>query len=298
MKYRVLGRTNLRVSVIGIGTWQLGGEWGRNYTQREVDVMFARARELGMNLIDTAECYGDHLSEQLIGSAIHAHRADWIIATKFGHKFHGNMNRTEPRSPADVQKQLDDSLLALRTDYIDIYQYHSWGDDQFFDGAVQAVLEKAKSAGKVRHLGNSVGGGIDPIKQIQASKQKQIEVVQIIYNRLDRRPEQGAFKICHDQNLGVFARVPLASGYLTGKYKPGAKFDPSDHRARAEAEKRDAKIAEARQIIKNEVPPGVEPAQWALAWCLRNPAVTAVIPGCKDVKQVEDNAKASELLAD
>ena len=95
-----------------------------------------------------------------------------------------------------MQKQLEDSLAALQTDYIDIYQYHSWGDALFFKDDVQAVLEKAKAAGKVRHLGNSVGGCSDPLKQIEASSRKKIEVIQIIYNRLDRRPESGAFDLC------------------------------------------------------------------------------------------------------
>src|SRR5207244_7166092 len=95
MKYRILGKTGLRVSVIGIGTWQLGGEWGKNFSQDEVDRMFRRASELGMNLIDTAECYGDHLSESLIGKAIERNRGDWIVATKFGHHYDGMMQRTE-----------------------------------------------------------------------------------------------------------------------------------------------------------------------------------------------------------
>src|SRR5271170_909035 len=102
MKYRRLGKSNLRVSVIGMGTWQLGGEWGKNFTQPEVDAMFDKAREVGINLIDTAECYGDHTSEAFIGAATQRDRSQWIIATKFGHKFHGHLNRTEPRSPADT----------------------------------------------------------------------------------------------------------------------------------------------------------------------------------------------------
>src|SRR5215212_4525849 len=108
MKYRTLGKTNLNVSVIGIGTWQFGGEWGKTFGQDEVDRMFARARALGINLIDTAECYGDHLSESLVGGAIRANgrREDWVVATKFGHKFHGYMNRTDERSAADVRRQL------------------------------------------------------------------------------------------------------------------------------------------------------------------------------------------------
>ena len=118
MKYRRLGKTGLRVSVIGIGTWQFGGEWGKAFTQDEVDGMFDRARELGINLIDTAECYGDHLSESLIGNAIARDRDKWIIATKFGHRFHGYMNRTDERSASDVAGQLEGSLRALRSDYI------------------------------------------------------------------------------------------------------------------------------------------------------------------------------------
>src|SRR5205823_4140935 len=153
MKYRRLGNTELKVSVIGVGTWQLGGEWGKNYAQAEVDAMFARAGELGINLVDTAECYGDHLSEQLVGRAIAGKRQDWIVATKFGHRFEGLLKRSEPRSPSDVQKQLEGSLTALGTDYIDVYQYHSWGEGQFFDEGVQRVLEDALAAGKVRHLG-------------------------------------------------------------------------------------------------------------------------------------------------
>ena len=108
MKYRRLGKAGLRVSVIGVGTWQFGGEWGKDFEQAEVDAIFAKAAELGVNLIDTAECYGDHLSEQLIGDYLARHdRARWIVATKFGHRFHGFMDRREDFSPASVRQQLE-----------------------------------------------------------------------------------------------------------------------------------------------------------------------------------------------
>ena len=97
MKYRTLGSTGLKVSVIGIGTWQFGGEWGKDFQQAEVDAMFARGHELGINLVDTAECYGDHLSESLIGRAIEGKRKDWIIATKFGHRYLGFKGRGDAR---------------------------------------------------------------------------------------------------------------------------------------------------------------------------------------------------------
>src|SRR3954469_22692544 len=132
MQYRILGRTDLRVSVIGIGTWQLGGEWGRNYTQAEADAIFDKGAELGINLIDTAECYGDHVSERLIGDYLARHeRSRWVVATKFGHRFKSFMDRDQEFSPEAVRGQLEASLRALRVDTIDIYQFHS-GEDAVF----------------------------------------------------------------------------------------------------------------------------------------------------------------------
>jgi aryl-alcohol dehydrogenase-like predicted oxidoreductase len=296
MKYRRLGKTELLVSVIGIGTWQLGGEWGKNFTQAEVDAIFDKGREVGINLIDTAECYGDHTSESLIGHAIERDRARWVVATKFGHKFHGHLNRTDERTALQVAQQLDDSLRALRTDYIDLYQYHSIRDSEFDDQELRAVLERAVQSGKVRHLGNSIGSANTNPHQVEASTAFGVEAIQVVYNRLDRKPEQIFFPICQRQDLGVLARVPLASGYLSGKYKPGAKFGGSDVRAGHDPADVERKLREVERIQREEVPAGVEMAAWALAWCLRNPAVTSVIPGCKDAGQVEANARGAGLV--
>ena len=297
MKLTTLGKTNQQVSVVGLGTWQFGGEWGVTYTPESVKPIFDAARDCGINLIDTAECYGDHLSESLIGAAVEADRNDWFIATKFGHHFTSNFERTEPRSAEDVRKQLEDSLKALRTDRIDLYQYHSWGDDQIFDDDVQAVLLKAKDDGKVRFLGNSVRSKGDPSEQIAQSTGHQIDTIQIIYNRLRREPESTAFPICEQQNLGVLARVPLASGYLTGKYKPGHQFAANEMRGKwHEQSDRDQWLAEVEKIQAEEVPEGVEMSQWAIAWCLKNPVVSCVIPGVKNADQVRSNAAAVELL--
>jgi aryl-alcohol dehydrogenase-like predicted oxidoreductase len=295
MKYRRLGKTNLRVSVIGLGTWQFGGEWGKTFEQSEVDAMFRRAKELGVNLIDSAECYGDHLSESLVGGAVQRERADWIVATKFGHRFNGHMNRSDERSARDVSEQLGASLRALRTDYIDIYQYHSVRDQEFFDEAVRKVLQDAKRAGKVRHIANSISSKLTNGPQAADSQRADVDVLQIYYNRLERNAEQVALPEAQKQGVGVLARVPLASGLLSGKYKPGIRFQPGDFRADENPSELDAKLREVEQIQKNELPPGVPMAQWALAWCLKHPAVTCVIPGCKDVRQVESNATAADL---
>jgi aryl-alcohol dehydrogenase-like predicted oxidoreductase len=295
MKHRTLGKTGLSVSVIGIGTWQFGGEWGKDFTQDEVDAMFRRGEELGINLVDTAECYGDHVSEALIGRAIEGRRDKWVIATKFGHKFHGYMNRSEPRSAADVMKQLEDSLAALRTDYVDVYQYHSMRNSEFDDVELREALQGAKRAGKVRHIGASISPP-DNLHQTDGASAADVETIQVIYNRLDRRAEAGVLPSCQRQNLGVFARVPLASGFLSGKYRPGAEFKEGDVRHDQKREEIDAKLREVEKIRHEEVPASVDMARWALAWCLRHPAVTAVIPGCKDVRQVEQNAAAAELV--
>ncbi|SFL52603.1 Aldo/keto reductase family protein [Gracilibacillus orientalis] len=150
MKYRRLGKTNLDVSVVGIGTWQFGGEWGKDFTQAEVDQILDQAKQEGINLIDTAECYGDHLSEQFIGDYLRRkNREDWIVATKFGHHFHRNFERTRQWSAEDVLKQLDDSLRSLKTDYIDVYQAHSCTDEEFNNDDLWTMLDKQKQAGKI-----------------------------------------------------------------------------------------------------------------------------------------------------
>lgn len=301
MKYRTLGSTGLEVSVIGIGTWQFGGEWGKQYEQSDANAVFDAARETGINLIDTAECYGDHLSESLIGSAIERDRERWIIGTKFGHHFDRNFRRTDEYAPEQVQRQLDESLKALRTDYVDLYLYHSWTDAGFYDDDVLAVLHQAKAAGKIRHIGNSIASESkedkDTLKQIQASQARGIEVIQLVYNRLTRDAEtNGAFEACQEQNLGVLARVPLASGFLSGKYTPESRFQKGADLRGSWRLERIREMSEAAQKIQyEEVPEGVPMARWALAWCLQHPAVTCVIPGCKSPDQLRENAAAADL---
>ena len=297
MKYRILGKTGLHVSVIGLGTWQYGGEWGMDFTQATVTAILAKALERGINFIDTAECYGDHLAERLIGQGLAelGARGSFLLATKFGHHFERNFERTEPRSGPEVQRQLEDSLRALQTDYIDLYQYHSWHDDEFTSDEVRKVLETARAAGKIRHIGNSLSGKTRAPVQLEKSKTFHVEATQIIYNRLQREAEDRLFPVAERLHLGVLARVPLASGLLSGKYAVGARFPANDVRGVWQTEGMDERLAEVKKIAGEEVPAGVPMARWALAWCLRSPAVQCVIPGCKTVAQVEDNARAADL---
>lgn len=296
MQYRILGKTGLRVSVVGIGTWQFGGEWGHAFNQAEADAILGEAREQGVNLIDTAECYGDHLSETLVGNAIHGDRDRWIVATKFGHKFNAHLDRDEQWSPAEVERQLEASLRALRTDTIDLYQFHSGDNERFDQPELWEMLWRQVEAGKIRHLGISITPNSN-IYQTDAAERVHAEAIQVVYNRLLNQPEETVLPSCRRQNLGVLARVPLASGFLSGKYKPGATFPESDVRFRRDPEENARWFREIESIAANEVPAGVDMAQWALAWCLRDPVVTCVIPGCKSVEQVRSNAGAATLLS-
>jgi len=295
MRYRILGSTGWRVSVIGLGTWQFGGEWGREFSQSDVDAILDAAAERGVNLIDTAECYGDHLSERLIGDYLRRHdRSKWIVATKFGHRFKGFLDRDDRFSARDMREQLDASRRTLGVETIDLYQFHSGSDVAFENDDLWAMLAEQKRAGKIRHLGISIAG---KGSELQARRARSVgaEALQVIYNRLDRRPEQMYFPHAKLHQLGILARVPLASGLLSGKYRPGTSFPANDVRATIEAKKMEQDLAEVERIRRSEVPPGTALAQWSLAWCLKDPRVTAVIPGCKDPAQVAANAAAADL---
>ncbi|HNS69189.1 MAG TPA: aldo/keto reductase [Verrucomicrobiota bacterium] len=295
MRYRILGSTGLRVSVIGLGTWQFGGEWGRAFSQADADAILDQAGALGINLLDTAECYGDHLSESLVGDYLSRHdRSRWIVATKFGHRFQRFMTRAEDFSPAGVRQQLEASLRALRLEAIDLYQFHSGSDSQLLNDDLWAMLAEQKQAGKIRHLGISIlGKGSEP--QAREARRLGAETLQVIYNRFDRRPEQLYFPHAQRDHLGILARVPLASGLLSGKYRADAAFPAQDWRSTLDADKLRRDLAEVERIRQSELPAGMAMAQWALAWCLQHPAVSTVIPGCMSPAQVAANAAAAEL---
>jgi len=298
MKYRTLGRTGLKVSVIGVGTWQLGGEWGKAFSQAEVDAILDRAAEAGINLIDTAECYGDHLAERLIGDYLSRHGRDkWVIATKFGHRFKGFMDRADAFGAAEARAQLIASLRALRTDRIDLYQFHSGSDEAFLDDGLRAFLDDARRAGMVRNTGVSIRGTGSDV-QVREAFGRGYGVLQVVYNRLDIRPEAAVFPTARRYNLGVLARVPLASGLLGGKHEVGDKFGPHDFRSTLGKDEIVRRIREGERLADEELLPGVSRARWALAWCLRDPVVTAVIPGVRTPEQVAENASAADLLSE
>lgn len=300
MKYRILGKTGLRVSVIGLGTHQFSGEWDKQFSSGEVAELLSRARGLGINFVDTAECYGDHEVERMLGEAMKGQRDDWIVATKFGHAYEGSSQKHGAWTAAQVRRQLDHSLKALRTDRIDLYQFHSGGNAEFDNPELWEMLQQEALAGKIRFLGISLSAEVtlkgDP-HQLQDAVRVNAAAIQVVYNRLQQKAAEKILPYCEQENLGVIARVPLAKGFLSGNYQPGAVFSEKDTRSSYSQEFNDQQLRLTEEIKREEVPAGQNMAQWALAWCLRPKAVACVVVGCKSVAQLETNAAASELIS-
>ncbi len=299
MKYRILGKSGLKVSVISLGTYQYGGSWGKEYIQKDVDSIFAAAEESGINFLDTAECYGvDNHAERLIGRAIEGKRDKWLVATKFGHE------RKEPQknSPAwevsRIQNQLETSLRLLKTDYIDLYQFHSGPDEIFDNDEIWTMLDKEKAKGKIRHLGISLNRTKSNNEDYQTLNALKVgaEVIQLKYNRLERDAENKILPAAEKSGLGVIGRVALASGMLSGKYQSINEFSSAESRAKKYKPELIKKLQlEIEEIIKNELPENVLLSQYALAWVLSNPAISCVIAGCKSAEQVKINAATADL---
>ena len=195
--------------------------------------------------------------------------------------------------PDQVQLQLEASLRALQTDYIDIYQFHSGTREQLDNDALWTMLDKQVQAGKVRFLGISIGQP-NQLYQVDRATALGVSVIQTIYNAINPKAADTVLPSCLRQDLGVLARVPLASGFLSGKYRPGAQFPADDVRADRKPEVNEQQIAQALEVLQ-QVPPDVHPASWACHWCLQHPAISAVIPGIKSVEQLDINAAGADL---
>jgi aryl-alcohol dehydrogenase-like predicted oxidoreductase len=204
------------------------------------------------------------------------------------------MNRTDHWTAQEVLEQLEGSLRALQTDYIDVYQAH--GDRVLHESdELWTMLNQQREAGKIRHIGISISSNTQT-NVIPMAAERGVEAIQLVYNRLERNPENEVLPACIEHDMGVLARVPLASGYLSGKYLPGTVFtDASDVRASHKREDVERKLQQVAEIRQSEVPQGVDMAQWALAWCLQHAGVATVIPGMKNIAQVEKNAAAATL---
>jgi myo-inositol catabolism protein IolS len=296
MQYRILGQTDLNVSVVAMGCWAVigGFNWG---PQDEADSLatFEAALNAGVNFFDTAEQYGDGASEQLVARGLGSHRKDVIIASKA---------RQENLSDGKIKEACERSLRNLQTDYIDLYQIHWPSREVPFEETMRA-LEDLWTEGKIRYVGISNFGKQDMPDIIQHGR---VESNQLPYNLLWRAIEFDIQPQCVEHNIGILPYSPLMQGLLTGKFRSAGDVPEDRARTRHYASTRSADsrhggpgfeaetfaAIDAIRDICEEIGQPME--QVALAWLLRQPAVTSVIAGARSAQQMYSNAKAGDLV--
>jgi aryl-alcohol dehydrogenase-like predicted oxidoreductase len=300
MQYRMLGRTGWRVSDVSFGAWAIGGSWG-NVDDAESMRALNAAIDAGVNFIDTADVYGMGRSERLIAQLKRERKETILFATKAG-------RRLSPHTAEGYNKQsltafIEDSLRNLATDCLDLVQLHCPPTEVYYRPEVFSALDDLVSAGKIRFYGVSVEKVEEALKAIEFPN---VQTVQIIFNCFRQRPADRFFSEAKQRQVGILARVPLASGLLTGKLRRDSQFAADDHRNfNRHGEQFDAgetfagvdydTALEAVEEIRRVLPAGVSMAQFALRWILMFHAVSCAIPGGKRPEQVAEICGASEL---
>src|SRR5215831_11635618 len=302
MQYRELGRTGYKVSTISFGAWAIGGAWG-SVEDKDSLAALHRSLDLGVNFFDTADVYGDGRSERLLAQLRKERKEKFYIATKAGRRLPKQEARGYSRE--NLTAFIDRSLKNLETDSIDLLQLHCPPMEVYYMPEVFGVLDDFVKAGKLRYYGVSVEKVEEALKAIEYPN---VQSVQIIFNILRQRPASLFFTEAEKRRVGILARVPLASGLLTGKFNRTSAFEKEDHRnfnRHGEAFDRGETFSgvdyetglRAVETLRPLVPKGATLAQLALRWILMFPAVTCAIPGAKRPDQVEDNLGASKLSA-
>lgn len=303
MNYRPLGRTGFDVSEISFGAWAIGGSWG-NVSDSESLQALHRATDGGVNFIDTADVYGDGRSERLIAQLKRERSRDTIyVATKAGRRLSPHVGEGYNRE--NLTGFIERSLQNLKADALDLLQLHCPPSEVYDRPEVFGALDELIRAGKLRFYGVSVESIDEAMRAIEFPN---VQSVQIIFNLFRPRPAEQFLPRAKERGVGVLARVPLASGLLSGKMTRETTFAPDDHRNfNQHGESFDAgetfsglgdhleDALAAIDELKSIVPPGVTLAQLALRWILMFDAVTCAIPGAKRPEQVDGNVAASDL---
>jgi aryl-alcohol dehydrogenase-like predicted oxidoreductase len=301
MHYRRLGRTDMDVSVVSFGAWAIGGFWGATDDEESMRALHA-AIDAGINFIDTADVYGDGRSERLVARLKRERRADTIhVATKAGRRL--ERQTVEGYSRENLTAWIDRSLVNLETDAIDLLQLHCPPVGVYDRPEIFGVLDDFVAAGKLRYYGVSV----ETIDEAQrALRYPHVQSVQIIFSLFRPRPAEAFFQEAARRRVGIIARVPLASGLLTGKLTRDSTFAADDHRTFNREGQMfdvgetfsgvplDAGLA-AVEELRPLVPPGATLTQFTLRWILMWDEVTCTIPGARTAVQARENSGAGDL---
>lgn len=300
MNYRQLGDTELKISELSFGTWAIGGAWGSKNDAESMKGL-EKAMAEGVNFFDTADVYGDGHSETLLKEATKGKEDEIYLASKFCRA--GDIHSPKTYSKKQVKEYLAGTLSRTGRERIDLYQIHCPPIEIINDGEVFQVLDDLKQEGLIRHYGVSV----ESVEEgLAAMNYPNVKALQVIFNIFRQKPVGELFPAAQEKGVGILARVPLASGLLTGKFKANHTFEKDDHRTF----NRDGQLFNAGETFAGlPFEKGVELSQkldWikedresmtaaALRWILEHDAVTAAIPGFKHVGQVESNLKAVDV---
>lgn len=300
MNYRKLGRADLKVSEIGLGAFLFGGppkQWpkeiGWDGIKDKVSLnILSTCLDLGINFIDTADVYGNGHCEELIGQAFKKRRTQVIICTKGGNRINSKGAWFKDFSQEWIKSACEASLQRLQTDYIDIYLYHTPLNQIKFILEEFEVLDKLKITGKIRSYGVSIGPVRDGLKLLECDC---ADIIETSYNIIERDAEKELFSAAQSKKVGIITRVPLCTGFLTGKFTRDVAFKKNDLRSSLNHELTQWLIEQTEKLHSLVTDSTRTLAQVALQFCLSNPAVSVVISGAKTIKELRENAKASEL---
>lgn len=303
MNYRTFGRTGWQVSEISFGAWAIGGSWG-TVSDKDAIAALHTAIDQGVNLIDTADVYGDGRSERLIAQVLKDRRERVYVLTKAGRRLSPHISDGYNRE--NLTRFVERSLQNLAIDTIDLLQLHCPPTPVYYQPEVFGILDDLVTQGKIRYYGVSVEKVEEALKAIEYPN---VQSVQIIFNMFRLRPSELFFREAIRRQVGILARVPLASGLLTGKISASSTFAADDHRhfnrhgeafdvgetfSGVEDFERGLQAVEALRAF---VPDSASMAQLALRWILMFPAVTCAIPGAKNPEQARQNIAAAQLPA-
>jgi aryl-alcohol dehydrogenase-like predicted oxidoreductase len=300
MEYRELGRTGWQVSAISFGAWALGADWGA-VSDEESYAALNKAIDLGVNFIDTADVYGDGRSERLIGRLLKERDEQIYVATKAGRRL--NPHVADGYNRKNLTAFVERSLKNLDVEALDLLQLHCPPTEVFYRPEVFGVLDDLVAQGKLLNYGVSVEKVEEALKAIEYPD---VKSVQIIFNMFRHRPAELFFEQAKQRQVGILARVPLASGMLTGKFARDSVFAKDDHRNyNRHGESFDVGETfsgvdyetglDCVEAIRALLPEGVSMAQFALRWILMFDAVSCAIPGAKRPAHVVDNVGAADL---
>ncbi|MDI6050375.1 aldo/keto reductase [Flavobacterium sp. XS2P24] len=301
MNYRRLGKTDFEISEISLGTWQVGGKWGSAFNDKTADELINTAIDNGVNFIDTADVYENGLSETAVGRVVRSRSERIYVATKCGRHINPHVN--EGYQPKVLQQFVEDSLRRTGLETLDLIQLHCPPTEVFYRLEIFEMFDRLKEQGKILNLGVSVEKVEEGLKAIEFPN---VTSVQIIFNLFRQRPSELFFKEATKHDVGIIARVPLASGLLTGKFNAKTTFDTQDHRnfnRNGEAFDKGETFSginyelglKAVEELKALFPESTNLAPIALQWILGFDEVSCIIPGASNESHVLSNLSVYDL---